>query len=137
MKMDGFNCKEWIRLSSSFFNKVATFTVRSRLAKFFLAQHTKTGKIYSVTTNGRKIFLMALKHSNIFHSKNLSNILNLGFLVFFKIASGRPDSKESGREEEKTDCLKKRQTLKLLTSTKSGHKILNRFWFDVQTHFRN
>jgi hypothetical protein len=41
-----------------------------------LPQHYKI-----VTTHGRKIFLTAIKFTNIFHSKALQNLPKLGFLV--------------------------------------------------------
>jgi hypothetical protein len=55
----------------------------NKVARFFLTQYTKKGKIYQMTTNytkrpyiipnGRKILLMVIKYTNIFHSKALQN----------------------------------------------------------------
>jgi hypothetical protein len=63
----------------------------SGVARFFLGQNTKMGKIvpndHKMTTwpydipNGRTIFQMAKKYNNDFHSKALQNIPKLGFLV--------------------------------------------------------
>jgi hypothetical protein len=62
----------------------------SRDARFFLAQHTKTGKIYQRFTkytkwphnipNDRKIFQMIIKFTNIFHSKAIQKYTHIGIL---------------------------------------------------------
>jgi hypothetical protein len=60
-----------------------------RFARFFLTQYTKWGKItqlphYVIAKNipdGCKIFQMTIKSTNIFNSKALQNLPNLGFLV--------------------------------------------------------
>jgi hypothetical protein len=62
-----------------------------RVARFFLAQHTKTRKKFQITIkykerpqnipNGRKIDQMAIKYTNIFHRKSFQNLPKLGFLV--------------------------------------------------------
>jgi hypothetical protein len=63
-----------------------------RVAKFFLVQNTKTGKMYQISTkntkwplnisNGRKIDEMIIKYTKmIFHSKTHENLPKLGFLV--------------------------------------------------------
>jgi hypothetical protein len=56
----------------------------TRVARFFSVQHTKTGKIYKIITkhaktienmsNGRKMLLMTIKDTNIFHSNALKNL---------------------------------------------------------------
>jgi hypothetical protein len=51
----------------------------TRVARFFLAQHTKTGKPYQ---NDHKIDKMAIKLNNIFHCKTLQNLPKLAFLVW-------------------------------------------------------
>jgi hypothetical protein len=48
----------------------------SRVARLFLTQNTITGKNIP---NGRKIFQMTLKYTNIFYSKALQNLPKLGF----------------------------------------------------------
>jgi hypothetical protein len=60
-----------------------------RVARFFLVQHTKTGKnmpinhkIYQVATKCRKIDQLAVKYTDIFHCKSLKNSTKLGFLVW-------------------------------------------------------
>jgi hypothetical protein len=68
------------------------FGVEIGVARFFLVQNTKTGKIYQMTTkyikwplnisNGRKIDQMVIKYINIFHSKTLQTLPKLGFLVW-------------------------------------------------------
>jgi hypothetical protein len=60
-----------------------------RVARFFLAHDTKTGKMYQMTTNytnGHKLCQMdvnipVIKYINIFRSKALQNLPKLGFLV--------------------------------------------------------
>jgi hypothetical protein len=59
--------------------------------QIFLAKHTKTGKLYQRTTNYtirpyiipniRNLYQMAVKFTNIIHSKALQNIPKLGCLV--------------------------------------------------------
>jgi hypothetical protein len=41
----------------------------------------KWGKITTALSNGHKIFQMTIKYTNIFHSKALLNLPQLGFLV--------------------------------------------------------
>jgi hypothetical protein len=58
--------------------------VKSKVARFFLMQHTKTGKRYQMVIkvpNGRKIDQKGIKYTIIFHFKTLQNIPKLGFLV--------------------------------------------------------
>jgi hypothetical protein len=55
----------------------------ARVARFFLAQHTKAGKIlkphkimpkdHKSIPNDNKIFQMAIKSTNIFHSEAFQN----------------------------------------------------------------
>jgi hypothetical protein len=63
----------------------------SRVARFFLVQHTKTGKIYQndlkIYQNCLKIYQMALKFTNIFHCKIIRNLPKLYFW-FENIPSG-------------------------------------------------
>jgi hypothetical protein len=59
-------------------------TLLVRVARFFSVQHTKTGKIYQMTTEFskcpsnkpfcRKIDKMGLKNTNIFHCKAFQNL---------------------------------------------------------------
>jgi hypothetical protein len=74
--------------------------VSIRVARFFLVQNTKTGKIYQLPQNipnGHKKFPMAIKYvdqmvikyTKIFHSKTFQNLHKLGFLVENK-PSGNP-----------------------------------------------
>jgi hypothetical protein len=61
--------------------------IRGRVARFLLTQYTKTGKKYTKLPtghikNGRKIFQMTLKFTNIFYSNALQNVPKLGFLVY-------------------------------------------------------
>jgi hypothetical protein len=63
------------------------------------SEHTKTGKIYQMTTNytkltynipnGREIFQMVVKYINIFHTKALQNIPKFEFWYKNK-PSGNP-----------------------------------------------
>jgi hypothetical protein len=69
----------------------AIFRRACRVARFFVTQYTKTGEnipnYYNITKwplnipNGRKIFQMTIKYTNIFHSKALQDLPKLGFLV--------------------------------------------------------
>jgi hypothetical protein len=71
----------------------------NKVARFFLAQHTKTGEIYQITTtytkwsqnrpNGRKIDQTAIKYTNIFHCKSLKKLPKSGFWVE-NMPSGNP-----------------------------------------------
>jgi hypothetical protein len=71
--------------------KKSFFPPTAGLPDFSWSKHTKTGKIYQMTTNYpkrpyflpqcRKIFLTVIKSANIFHSKALQNLPKLGFLV--------------------------------------------------------
>jgi hypothetical protein len=66
--------------------------VNTRVARFFLVHDTETGKMYQMVLkyskwplnipNGPKIFQMAIKHINIFQSKDLRKLPKLGFLVW-------------------------------------------------------
>jgi hypothetical protein len=62
----------------------------TRVARFFLTQNTKSGEnvpqmYHKVTkwpwniSNGCNMFQMGIKYTNIFHSKGLQNLPNLGF----------------------------------------------------------
>jgi hypothetical protein len=63
----------------------------NRVARFLLVQHTKTVKIYQMSTKctkcpdnlpiGRKIYQMAKKYTDIFHDKTLKNLPQMGLLV--------------------------------------------------------
>jgi hypothetical protein len=63
----------------------------SRVARFFLLQLTKMGKIYQITrkntkcqqnmANRRKIYQMGMKYTNIFLCKILQNLPKFEFLV--------------------------------------------------------
>jgi hypothetical protein len=65
--------------------------VSNRVARFFLALNTKTGKIYQNTTNYTKcpqnitkdckMDQVSLKYNNIFHCKTLQNLPKFGFSV--------------------------------------------------------
>jgi hypothetical protein len=60
------------------------------VARFFLVQHTKTGKIYHITTkntkcplkipNGYKIDKVSIQYNNIFHYKTLQKLPKFGLL---------------------------------------------------------
>jgi hypothetical protein len=60
----------------------------TRVARFSWAQHTKTGKMYQMTTKftkspsnlpiGRKIYQIAVKYTNIFHYNTLQNLPKSG-----------------------------------------------------------
>jgi hypothetical protein len=64
---------------------------KTRVARFFLVENTKTGKNipnYHIITkwpqnisDGRKIDQIVIKYTKIFHSKTLQNLPKLGFLV--------------------------------------------------------
>jgi hypothetical protein len=71
---------------------VALLKLPTRLPDGSWSKHTKTRKIYQMTTNyaylvaknlpnGRKIFQMVIKYNNILHSKALQNLPKCGFLV--------------------------------------------------------
>jgi hypothetical protein len=74
-------------------------TYQAGLPDFSWSKHTKTGKIYQMTTNytnlpciipnGRKIFQIFIKYNNILHSKASKIYLNLGFW-FENKPSGNP-----------------------------------------------
>jgi hypothetical protein len=56
----------------------------SKVARFFLTQCTKTGKIYQIATKlptGHNKFRMGIKNANVFQSKALQNLPESGFLV--------------------------------------------------------
>jgi hypothetical protein len=57
----------------------------SRVDRFFLVQHTKTGKnipkLLQNIPNGSEIDRMAIPFTNIFHCKKLQNLPKFGFLV--------------------------------------------------------
>jgi hypothetical protein len=69
--------------------------VRIRVARFFLAQHTKTGKNVPKrpqksqnTPNASKIYQMAKIYKNVFHLKAVQNVSKLGFFGFQNVPSG-------------------------------------------------
>jgi hypothetical protein len=66
---------------------------KTRVARFFLTQYSKTREKYQITTtlpnchrihipNDRKIYQMTITYTSIFHSKALQNLPKLGFLVW-------------------------------------------------------
>jgi hypothetical protein len=67
--------------------KLKELFVLSRVDRFFLVQHTKTGKIYQITTkyterpynvpNGRQIFQMAINYPTFSNSMALQNLPKL------------------------------------------------------------
>jgi hypothetical protein len=72
-----------------------------RVARFFFLQHTKTGKIYQITTkytkcpqsvpNTCKIDQMSIKYTNIFLCKTLQKLPKFGFFCLkIHIPSGNP-----------------------------------------------
>jgi hypothetical protein len=92
--------------------------VSGGVARFFLVQKTKMGKIYQITVkctkwpqkraNGRK--LMAIKYTNIFHCKTHPNFPKLGFLVW-KYAIWQPWSADDCTTlSVKCQTMEKKQT---------------------------
>jgi hypothetical protein len=79
------------KLWSSLEGSVKEFNVPNRVARFFLIQYTKMGQsipTYHLISKwpknipiGGNIFQMAIKRTNIFHSKALQNLSKLGYLV--------------------------------------------------------
>jgi hypothetical protein len=74
--------------SSSFFLSCLEF--ETRVARFIMLQHTKTGKIYENIPNGRNIDQMDTKYTNIFDCKALQNLPKWGFRFKIGIPSGNP-----------------------------------------------